>query len=173
MFGSSSVLKPPDLGFLDLVKLVNYVRSEVQKGNRSLDISSKSVFQDERYLLPVLEDDALLFSLDEVAESSDGPQVDIPTHEVQGQKLDESSTLQSVLGLQEELERLKQQFAAYRKAVDETLEKRWNSEDQDPKDLSNGVEKLRPANVRANGESQYFTSYSYNGQHFQRSSGQS
>ena len=47
-----------------MVKLVNYVRHQVQEGHgRSLDLSTSSVFDNDQYLLPVLEDDALLYNL--------------------------------------------------------------------------------------------------------------
>ena len=152
-----------DLDFLDLVRLVNYFRSEVRDGNRSIDVSSKSVFGDARFLLPALEDDALLFSLDEIIESPEDSELDNFQHDVAIQKLSDSNTLQSVAELQDELQRLQQQFAAYRKAVDETLEKRWNSEEQTSGPLTADYEKEKTANGLAYDESQYFTSYSYNG----------
>jgi len=42
---------------------VNYIRSEVKRGNNTPDTSSKQLFEAHEYLQPVLEDDALLFSL--------------------------------------------------------------------------------------------------------------
>ena len=56
--------------------MVNYIRSEVGKGSTKLDISSKESFADQKYLQPTLEDDALLYSLDEIdptASSVDQP----------------------------------------------------------------------------------------------------
>ena len=50
-----------------MVKLVNYVRRQVQRGQgRSLDLSTSSIFDDDQYLQPVLEDDALLYSLEDI-----------------------------------------------------------------------------------------------------------
>ena len=49
-----------------MAKLVNYIRSEVKVGKGKPDVSSKSAFEDDRYLLPTLEDDALLYSLQDV-----------------------------------------------------------------------------------------------------------
>jgi protein arginine N-methyltransferase 3 len=53
------------LEFLDLIRLVNYIRSEAMMGNLKPDVSSKTQFEDEKYLKPVLEDDAVLFSLED------------------------------------------------------------------------------------------------------------
>lgn len=154
---------------MDLVRLVNYFRSEVRSGNKSIDVSSKSIFEDARFLLPALEDDALLFSLDEIIESSENPELDDCQHDGEVQQSSDSSTLQRVAELQDELQRLRQQFVAYRKVVDETLEKRWNSEEQASGPLNADYEKEKAANVLAYDESQYFTSYSYNGKPFLRS----
>ena len=56
----------PDLDYLDKVRLVNYIRSESQRGNHNPDLSSKECFAEDLYLTPVLEDDALLYNLDEL-----------------------------------------------------------------------------------------------------------
>lgn len=50
-----------------MVKLVNFVCRQVQEGHGpSLDLSTSSIFEDDRYLQPVLEDDALLYSLEDI-----------------------------------------------------------------------------------------------------------
>ena len=54
------------LDFLDVVKLVNYIRSKVKAGVVKPDVSAKFVFKDEQYLIPVLEDDALLWNLNDI-----------------------------------------------------------------------------------------------------------
>lgn len=59
----SIVLNNVDLDFLDTIKLVNYIRGETKAGIQPLELSEKTVFEDEKYLQPVLEDDALLYSL--------------------------------------------------------------------------------------------------------------
>ena len=167
-FGTCFILNFSDLDFLDLVRLVNYFRSEVRSGNRSIDVSSKSVFEDSRFLLPALEDDALLFNLDEITEVPENPELNDSQHDVDAQKPNDSTSY-SVAELQDELQRLQKQFAAYRNAVDETLEKRWNSEEKDSEPLNTHSEKENAANMLAYDESQYFTSYSYNGRPFLKS----
>ncbi|MCJ1284612.1 hypothetical protein MMC26_003946 [Xylographa opegraphella] len=59
------------LDFLESIKLVNYIRAEVIRGNTTLKITSKQTFNDDKYLQPVLEDDALLFSLDDLETSNE------------------------------------------------------------------------------------------------------
>ena len=140
----------------------------MRKGNRNLDVTSKSLFEDDRYLLPVLEDDALLFSLDEMIENHQSPSRDFSKIEEHPPAQDDDTSLRRVSELQDELRCLQMRFTAYREAVDETLERRWNSEKQGTKASRDRGQLAGSADILANDESQYFTSYSYNGQSFQR-----
>src|SRR5882757_9655525 len=55
--------------FYDSVKLVNFIRSQVHNGQPvSSDISGED-FADEKFLKPVLEDDALIIKLDDLPDS--------------------------------------------------------------------------------------------------------
>ena len=56
-------LSSEELDFLGSIRLVNYIRAEVKRGNTTPDTSSKQLFAADDYLQSVLEDDALLFSL--------------------------------------------------------------------------------------------------------------
>lgn len=135
-----------DLDFLDSIKLVNYVRTQVKAGNKTPDVSSKSQFEDDAYLKPVLEDDALLYSLDDIAEEQAGD-------EPSGGDAD-----RRVVELQEKLERLQTQFSEYRIAVQQSLEDQLTKED----------EKLQPDAAKKSTDkteevdADYFSSYSYN-----------
>ncbi|WPG99991.1 Hypothetical protein R9X50_00281500 [Acrodontium crateriforme] len=74
-FDLLAVRKGLDLDFYQTIKLVNYIRSEVANGNASAtklpNVSDPSLWADDKYLQPALEDDALLFSLDELLEESE------------------------------------------------------------------------------------------------------
>lgn len=63
-----------DLNFYQTIQLINYVRSTI-KHHPDTDISTldftNAPFEDEKYLAPVLEDDALLYSIDELADPDD------------------------------------------------------------------------------------------------------
>ncbi|KEF61046.1 protein arginine N-methyltransferase 3 [Exophiala aquamarina CBS 119918] len=143
-----------DLDFLDLIRLVNYVRSSAKASNNQPDLSSKSLFEDEKYLKPVLEDDALLFSLDDVFEDSASG----------------TGAATEVERLREQLASLQSQFTAYREQVQNAMLDRF----EDP---NAAVEsRLKSATGQNAGESSkqeaseniekgYFESYSYNAIH--------
>jgi hypothetical protein len=57
------------LDFYASIKLVNYIRSEVLAGKDKPDVEDPAAWADDKFLQPTLEDDALLFSLDELDES--------------------------------------------------------------------------------------------------------
>lgn len=158
------ILNASDLEFLETIKLVNYTRKEAKKGARALIIPSRSVFEDDQYLLPVLEDDALLFNLDEVIQSPETA-TEIAAHDgLQNHVPEGDITLKRVAELEGELQRLHQQFKSYRKVVDETLESRWANEQPNVEISKYDAQKVESTDERSKNESGYFTSYSYNGQ---------
>lgn len=57
-----------DLDFYSSMKLVNYIRAQVQQDDAKPDVSDAKAWADDKYLQPTLEDDALLFSLDDIDE---------------------------------------------------------------------------------------------------------
>jgi type I protein arginine methyltransferase len=133
------------LEFIDLIKLVNYIRSEVQKGNSKPDTSSTSNFADDKYLKPVLEDDALLYSLDDVFEDSEA----------------ESGPQDEVVQLREQLAKLSTQFQAYREEVQRNLLEDLESSKSVPEPSSAAKEPAKLSSV----DHSYFDSYSYNSIH--------
>lgn len=141
------MLMKSDLDYLGSVRLVNYLRSEIQKGNKEPSVSAASLFDDDAYLKPVLEDDALLYSLDDLTDE----------REIEdSQKPDEKR----ILELQEELEKLKLQFSEYRIAVQKSLGEQLagQSTDEQPTQL----EKPKKGKIEE-ADADYFTSYSFNG----------
>ena len=55
------------LDFLDMIKMINFIRAEAKIAGRwPPDLTSKNSFQSEHWLMPQLEDDALLYSLHDV-----------------------------------------------------------------------------------------------------------
>jgi protein arginine N-methyltransferase 3 len=143
------------LDFYGSIKLVNFIRSQVHHGNNvSQDITLKDI-EDEKYLKPVLEDDALLFSLDDLPEVMEGVQG------TNGKEVsNESGKLVSrVSELEEELRRIQLQFDNYRASVSETLDDRWNEKGAPGPSGATGTEKEE----KRDDDSHYFSSYSYNG----------
>lgn len=138
------------LDFYGSIKLTNYLRSKTQSGEKPSESISKADLEDEKYLKPVLEDDAFLFSLDDlpdIVEQSSGSG--------KGREVESGPLVTRVSELEEELRRTQSQFENYRNAVNATLDERWNKP-------------AGPAATKEEGkrddDSQYFTSYSYNGQ---------
>ena len=52
------------------MKLINYIRASTQKSDLTPDLSSKQCFEDDQYLIPVLQDDALLYSFEDLDPTS-------------------------------------------------------------------------------------------------------
>lgn len=123
------------------------MRSQVKAGNKTPDVSSKSQFEDDAYLKPVLEDDALLYSLDDIAE------------EQAEDAAAGSDSERRVLELQEELERLQMQFSDYRTAVQQSLEDQLSKEDDK---FEPDVPTKKSADKTDEVDADYFSSYSYN-----------
>ncbi|KAJ5288009.1 hypothetical protein N7478_003695 [Penicillium angulare] len=151
-FDLLKIQKDLDLDFLDTIKLVNYVRSEVKAGNKIPDVSSKSKFADDAYMKPVLEDDALLYSLDDITEEQ-GEEA-VPGSEAE----------RRVQELQEDLERLQTQFSEYRLAVQQSMEDQLTKED-DKLDASAPAGNPNGATKAQEIDEDYFASYAYNGIH--------
>lgn len=61
-----------DLDFYQTIQLINYIRTQARLGATTFDFSAASKpWVDDKYMQPVLEDDSLLYSIDELADPSD------------------------------------------------------------------------------------------------------
>ena len=140
------------LDFYGTIKLVNYIRSEVKaKSTVNAETISAQDFEDQKYLHPALEDDALLFNLDDLPEPSQGANGDDGS----------SSLIARIAELEEELKKTQSQFTDYRDTVKKTLDDRWNDKSAaGPSKSSDGDVK----EVKRDDDSHYFSSYSYNGE---------
>ncbi|KAL1978700.1 hypothetical protein VTN31DRAFT_1559 [Thermomyces dupontii] len=155
-FDLAKVQKDLELDFFGTVKLINYIRSEVKKGVQKPDVSSRSLFDDDVYLKPVIEDDALLYNLDDIALDDDGLQSE--NH----RKTDTEAQLREV---QEELCRLQEQFSNYRLAVQQSLNVQLSNDDDDPPQPTNVDRNDARRSITEEVDSDYFKSYSYNAIH--------
>lgn len=146
------------LDFYESIKFVNYIRSQVKSGNLKPDVSSASFFSDDRYLQPVLEDDALLFSLDDLSSSqAEDESVVKDTGEISAQE--------KITELEKQLDSARHQFHVYQLQVEETLEKRWNEAEGTSRPKAS-VSTIKDGETKSDGidfEGDYFESYSYNG----------
>lgn len=143
----------------------------MQRGNKTLNISSKAIFEDDKYLQPVLEDDALLYSLDDILGNFVDDKEPNTKHEnyygyQHGYQPEAHAPdpFDRVIQLEKELQRLQHQFTEYRETVSLTLENRWNSTDDAPGSV-NGIAKSNgTAPLSQDDDTHYFSSYSTNGQ---------
>ncbi|KAL9094205.1 MAG: hypothetical protein Q9165_003620 [Trypethelium subeluteriae] len=152
-FDFLKVAKDLDLDFYGMIKLVNFIRGQVRDGVAKPEVSSKEVFSDDKFLQPVLEDDALLFCLDEITideASKDEP----PILNGESTTYDQSTKIRT---LEAELSILKSQFADYRITVEKTLDERWNA----PTTSSSASIPENPP-PRKDPDVSYFESYAYN-----------
>ena len=134
-----------------MIRLVNYVRSEVKAGNSHPDVSSHTRFDDEKFLKPSFEDDALLYSLDDIFED---PTTQQPVSEVEQ--------------LRTQLMSLQSQFAAYREQVETAMLERLDT--AEPMKgantcTNNASSKSSKGSQAEDLETGYFQSYSYNAIH--------
>lgn len=146
--------------FYGNIKLVNFIRSQVHSGNpvSSLTISREE-FEDEKFLKPVLEDDALLFNLDELPEVQE---TTAGTGNGKEAAADSGYLVARISELEEELRRIQSQFDDYRITVKQTLDERWNEKSASGLSGSGNVEVEKEE--KRDDDSHYFSSYSYNGQ---------
>lgn len=126
-------------------------------------MSSKALFEDDRFLRPVLEDDALLYSVDDL-EDGEGNREDGQPATVEASGAVATSAITMVIELQEQLQRLQEQFTEYRLAVNKTLDDRWNREETVSTPETGGRRQPNGVMALRDDDSHYFTSYSYNGQ---------
>lgn len=63
---------PAALDFYATLRLINYIRSShATNPSQTPDCSHPKLWMDDKYMQPVLEDDALLYSIDDLADPND------------------------------------------------------------------------------------------------------
>lgn len=149
-----------------MIKLVNYIRNEVRCGNNTPNLSSKSLFDNEKYLQPILEDDAVLYSLDDIMGGIDVKDLSTTNGKSMNSVSDDDTAgpAACVAELEQKVQCLHLQFVNYRETVNKTLEQRWNCT-EDASVPVNGVNQSGSgALLHQDYDSHYFSSYSTNGQ---------
>lgn len=150
------------------------VRQKVHDGKpvKPDDIKASDL-EDDSLLKPVLEDDALIVCLDDLPAAGEAAPQAREIRQKEAPAVDE--LLRKNAQLQEELEKLSQQFSNYRLAVQQTLDQRWG-EDEKPESSKARAEAPAPAPAPAtNGTEKkddsppeatyYFESYAHNDIH--------
>jgi protein arginine N-methyltransferase 3 len=142
------------LDFFGMIKFVNYVRSQVKDGNAKPEIENPASWDDEKFMQPVLEDDALLFSVDELESMEAG---DASSGKQPEASNESNNATDEVAQLKEQLSKLQSKFDVYREQVSETLEKRWS----DAPSKDDGAAEAKAKRY----DDSYFDSYSFNDIH--------
>ena len=155
---------------MGMIKLINYIRSEAAAG-KAPDVSKVSNFQDEQYLKPVLEDDALLYSLHDIIGEKFGYEEDEATEKLSDSHHERNAADgDRVLELEGKLRRAQQEIEARRKEL-EAMKLRFGAFDgqgSEQRELPYGnehckVDADRNMVVWGNTDSSYFASYSSHG----------
>ena len=81
ILGSFALTHVAGLDFIMAIQLANYVRFEAKQGNTNPDVSSKAMFEDGKWLMPELEDDAMIFAGIPALEA-ESSKVDVPADPV-------------------------------------------------------------------------------------------
>lgn len=147
------------LDFYNSIKLVNFIRAEAQKGILNFSSLSKADFEDDLYLKPFLENDAVLYSLDELPEISSQRYNSIPNITELAESQDSNLVIR-ISELEEKLRRVEGQFDSYKTSVSRILDERFQAMPSDETSVSKTKKK-----DDSDHDSHYFSSYAYNDIH--------
>lgn len=133
-----------------------------------MELPLEDTFEDEKYLQPVLEDDALLFSIDEILERKNQLSEGDTTKDLQE---DPKALLAHISKLEEELQRIQSQFTSYKLAVKDVLDNRLKAHTasiESSPSASGGnhktsLEDTGKGDDDNSNDHSYFNSYSFNG----------
>jgi len=127
----------------------------VRAGRNPSNDLSKADFDKDDYLKPALEDDALLFSLEDVLEAgtATGGSNDAVDGDVSGSEVEQ---------LRQQLSELEARFGEYRAEVARTLDDRWNDKSTSAGPSSSQTGDAESASDHRR-DRDYFSSYSYAG----------
>ena len=137
---------------------MNYIRSS--SDGSPPDLSSKELWEDDRYLKPVLEGDALLYALDGVLEGMEKSS-NSADEKPEGVDVEKRALLSRINDLTNQMQKLEARWQNYKKVVDEQLDQRWQGTDT-------SHDEVDPQSAQSQGgpkveDNDYFKGYSYTG----------
>lgn len=154
------------LDFYGSIKLINFIRSSVRDGQSLPSEITMEQIQDDVYLRPVLGDDALIISLDDLPQENqqivDGGRSE---DSITGSSREDGNLRKANADLQAQLDSLSQQFANYRLAVQQTLDKRWGVDGDDDSGESLVTTQASTSKPRQDDSEYYWESYAYHDIH--------
>ncbi|KAL8816614.1 MAG: hypothetical protein Q9223_004406 [Gallowayella weberi] len=142
-----------------MIKLINYAREQVSRGLFRPDASPEDFLEGDRYMKPFMEDDALLYSVDEI--------FDVPTQQAHhllngsaSESANQALSPEEVQDLLKQNKQLREQVLYYRKAYQETYLKTLELESNGSQQSANAACSAVP--IKGNDhDSHYFTSYDH------------
>jgi protein arginine N-methyltransferase 3 len=132
-----------------MMKLVNYIRSEVKAGNLAPNVSNASAFQDQKYLLPVLEDDPLLYSLHDAFEDGFEDEKDEPPAAASGTLANGAPNTDPTVELERKLQLAQLEIEARRNYIEDLRLRAKAHEDEVPSMIKIAEELGRPLDADA------------------------
>lgn len=145
-----------------MIKLINFVRSQVLQGLLHPDLSSGKFLEGDAYLRPALEEDALLYSLDDLLDFCKKQAINrLPS------TLAEATVSQEqVQDMIRERNYLREQAIYYRSALQKTYLEKMEMQEHNlgrsgQQDISDG--NSGPSSPENDNDVHYFSSYAFNG----------
>ncbi|KAF3931363.1 hypothetical protein ABW20_dc0104323 [Dactylellina cionopaga] len=155
-FDWHALVKKLGLDFYGKVKLINYLRKNLSSVN--LESLAKQDFESDDFLIPVLENDPLLFDIDDDDEEG-GVSIDTTPSVLPIDVSDPSAATALIQTLTQQIQELETNFANYKKAVAEDYLKRVESSNvvyDQPRVVADG---------KRDDDTHYFNSYAGNDIH--------
>ncbi|KAL8803756.1 MAG: hypothetical protein Q9182_002966 [Xanthomendoza sp. 2 TL-2023] len=148
-----------------MIKLINYAREQVSQGLYRPDASPQDFLEGDRYMKPFMEDDALLYSVDDIFDVTTQQAHDLMNGSV-SKSVNQTLCSEEVQDLLKQNEQLREQVLYYRKAYQESYLKTLEPEsnvNRPSQQSADGACSAVP--VKENDyDSHYFTSYDHFGQ---------
>ncbi|KAK9313592.1 S-adenosyl-L-methionine-dependent methyltransferase [Lipomyces starkeyi] len=161
------------LDFFGKLKLINYVRAQVQAGIQPELNRPEFFLEDSQYLKPTMQDDALLFGIQDDNSEEEEEDPDVIYEKEQLVEVARENA-ERVKFLQSQLKELQLQFDEYKDIVRTVLNRDFDSDSGSDGNFSSRSSsperRARPAangkgKKKANNDDHYFESYAYNDIH--------
>ncbi|KAL9026479.1 MAG: hypothetical protein Q9196_004862 [Gyalolechia fulgens] len=153
-----------DLDTFGMIKLINYVRSQANQGLFAPNLVPKDFLVGDEYLKPVMEDDALLYSIDDIFDYCEQQDKSLPNGSA-------GATLsgEEVQELLRQNKQLREQAIYYRSALQKTYLENLELKERPlplPSEQENNQDVIAAHTKEIAGDdSHYFSSYAYNDVH--------
>ena len=145
-----------------MIKLINFVRAQVSQGLFRPDTSPERFLEGNDYLKPVMDDDALLYSIDDIFDLCKKK----PSMHLRDGSDETPFAKEDLDDLRQKCDQLREQVAYYRSALQTTYLEKMDLQGRNTEQTSerNSDDEANSRSTKEKDDSHYFTSYAYNGQ---------